>query len=112
MKKMLARCGVIFLAAVLLAACGGKSGSVAADGSAEIPEDIYAMDEATRTAHNISSLPATLDDALDAMERDPLIMEVLGEHVARHYIEGKRKEWAEYQARVSGWELEKYLVTY
>ena len=78
----------------------------------EIPEDIYAMDEATRTAHNISSLPATLDDALDAMERDPLIMEVLGEHVARHYIEGKRKEWAEYQARVSGWELEKYLVTY
>ena len=49
---------------------------------------------------------------LDAMERDPLIMEVLGEHVARHYIEGKRKEWAEYQARVSGWELEKYLVTY
>ena len=78
----------------------------------EIPEDIYAMDEATRTAHNISSLPATLDDALDAMERDPLIMEVLGEHVARHYIEGKRKEWAEYQARASGWELEKYLVTY
>ena len=49
MKKMLARCGVIFLAAVLLAACGGKSGSVAADGSAEIPEDIWGeLDEETR----------------------------------------------------------------
>ena len=46
---MLARCGVIFLAAVLLAACGGKSGSVAADGSAEIPEDIWGeLDEETR----------------------------------------------------------------
>ena len=46
------------------------------------------------------------------MEQDRLIMDVLGEHVARHYIQGKRKEWNEYQTRVSSWELEKYLVTY
>ena len=39
-------------------------------------------------------------------------MDVLGEHVAAHYIKGKHREWEEYQTRVSNWELEKYLVTY
>ena len=70
------------------------------------------MDDAARAAQNIGVLPETLKDALDAMEQDRLIMDVLGEHVARHYIQGKRKEWNEYQTRVSSWELEKYLVTY
>ena len=27
-------------------------------------------------------------------------------------IEGKMKEWTEYQTRVSSWEIEKYLVIY
>lgn len=46
------------------------------------------------------------------MEADPVIMDVLGGHVASHYIHGKMKEWNEYCIRVSNWELEKYLVTY
>lgn len=78
----------------------------------EISGDVYAMDDAARAARNIGALPETLKDALDALERDKLMMDVLGEHVARHYIQGKRKEWNEYQTRVSSWELEKYLVTY
>ena len=78
----------------------------------EISGDVYAMDDAARAAQNIGALPETLKDALDAMEQDRLIMDVLGELVARHYIQGKRKEWNEYQTRVSSWELEKYLVTY
>ena len=78
----------------------------------EISGDVYAMDDAARAAQNIGALSETLKDALDAMEQDRLIMDVLGEHVARHYIQGKRKEWNEYQTRVSSWELEKYLVTY
>ena len=40
------------------------------------------------------------------------MLDVLGEHVARQYIKGKKKEWTEYQTRVSSWELEKYLVAY
>ena len=78
----------------------------------EITGDIYAMDDATREANGIFSLPETLKDALDEMEKDALILDVLGEHVARHYVKGKLKEWNEYQTRVSSWELEKYLVVY
>ncbi len=46
------------------------------------------------------------------MAKDVLILDVLGQHVADHFIAGKMKEWNEYQTRVSSWELEKYLVIY
>lgn len=78
----------------------------------EITDNIYDMDDSDRAVRNIRALPETLKDALEAMERDELMMEVLGEHVARHYIKGKMKEWTEYQTQVSSWELEKYLVVY
>jgi len=78
----------------------------------EIRENIYDMDAATRELHNIRALPGDLKEALDCLRNDPVIMGVLGEHVAQHYIAGKMKEWTEYQTRVSSWELEKYLVTY
>ena len=70
------------------------------------------MDDATREERGIHCLPDTLKDALEELEKDPLIMDVLGEHVATHYIQGKLDEWNEYQTRVSSWELEKYLVIY
>ena len=78
----------------------------------EITGDIYAMDAATREAHGIHTLPDTLKDALEELEKDALILDVLGQHVAEHYIKGKMREWDEYQTRVSSWELEKYLVIY
>ena len=78
----------------------------------EITDNVYEMDDEVRAAHNIHALPETLEDALEAMAQDELIMDVLGEHVSRHYIKGKMKEWTEYQTRVSSWELDKYLVTY
>ena len=78
----------------------------------EVTENVFDMDEAALAANHIPALPESLKEALDEMERDPLIMEVLGDHVAQHYLKGKRKEWAEYQTRVSTWELDRYLVIY
>ena len=78
----------------------------------EITGDIYAMDDRTREARGIPCLPDNLKDALDELEKDALVLDVLGEHVARQFIKGRLKEWNEYQTRVSSWELEKYLVIY
>ena len=78
----------------------------------EVRDDIYSMDNYTRAAKNIDALPEHLKEALGEMQNDPLIMDVLGEHVAKHYIHGKMKDWIEYQTRVSSWEIEKYLVIY
>lgn len=78
----------------------------------EVTENIYAMSDADRAARNIANLPVNLADALCALEGDPVITEALGEHVTRQYTEGKRREWEEYRAQVSQWELSRYLVTY
>ena len=78
----------------------------------EVTDNVYDMDESDRIAKNIDALPETLEEALRELEQDELMMDVLGEHVAQHYLRGKMKEWKEYQTRVSSWEVEKYLVTY
>ena len=78
----------------------------------EVTENIFVMDEAARRAHGIDSLPGSLEEAIRALEADPLILDTLGEHVAANYIEGKKKEWDEYRTRVSSWEREKYIINY
>ena len=54
----------------------------------------------------------SLEEAICALEADPLILDTLGEHVAANYIAGKKKEWDEYRTRVSSWEREKYIINY
>ena len=78
----------------------------------EISENIYAMDDATRAAHGIESLPDSLSNAIRALQADPLLMDTLGDHVSSYYIQGKRSEWREYKTRVSSWEREKYIMNY
>ncbi len=71
--------------------------------------NIYAMPAEERRVRGIDDLPASLDAALDEMEKDPLIHAVLGEHVMEKYIAAKRQECADYRAYVSQWELDRYL---
>ena len=79
---------------------------------AEITENIFAMDEATRAQKGIDSLPGSLSEAVDTMLADPLIAETLGEHIMTQYTAGKRKEWDAYRTHVSRWELDEYLTVY
>ena len=79
---------------------------------AEITENIYEMDAAALAAHGIENLPDTLESAVAAMLRDPVVTGALGNHVTTQYTAGKQREWYEYRTRVSQWELDKYLVTY
>ena len=78
----------------------------------EIAENIFAMDEAARAARGIRSLPGSLEEAVAAMEADPLICDTLGAHVTTQYVAGKKKEWDAYRTHVSAWEVSRYLVTY
>lgn len=74
--------------------------------------NIYALSPADREALNIGSLPGSLEEALDEMEKDPLVSRVLGPHIQQKYIEAKRQEWDEYRVKVSRWELDAYLRKY
>ncbi len=51
-----------------------------------------------------------MKEAVDAFEKDPLMKEVLGEEVCRKYVWAKRREWESYNAQISAWELQNYLL--
>lgn len=68
------------------------------------------MSEEEREKAGIKYLPTSLAEAIDGLEQDALIREVLGEHISRKYIEAKKEEWKEYCAAVSSWEIDRYLV--
>ena len=60
----------------------------------------------------VDSMPETLEHAIEEFEKDKLIVDVLGEYVARNYIESKKREWNDYISQVGEWELNKYLLKY
>jgi glutamine synthetase len=95
--------------AVILAA-----GLAGIRGRYELPKEasanIYHMSAQERLAEGIRPLPASLAEALDAMERSELVAEALGEHVFEWFLRNKRAEWAAYKAEVTPFELRRYLA--
>ena len=71
--------------------------------------NIFAMSEEERKALGIECLPDNLLEAINNLEQDTLICGVLGEHATKRFVEAKKKEWEEYRASVSEWEVERYL---
>ena len=78
----------------------------------ETTENIFAMDAETRAAKGIDSLPGSLSESVDAMEKDSVVAEALGRHIFDYYTAGKRREWDDYRTAVSDWEIAKYIITY
>lgn len=76
---------------------------------AAVVKNVYEMRLDEKKAEGIESLPATLSEAVDELEKDEYILDVLGEHISRNYIAAKRTEWAEYTSQVTDWEIEQYL---
>ena len=58
----------------------------------------------------IESLPKNLQEAVEEFEKDPLMKEVLGGEVCGKYSMAKKKEWNDYNATVSQWEIDSYLL--
>ena len=75
----------------------------------EAAANVYAMSPVELAAEGIGSLPGSLAEALDLVERSELVAEVLGEHVFEWFIRNKRREWADYQTHVTRFELDRYL---
>ena len=60
----------------------------------------------------IDKLPDRLEDALDELEKDPVLVDALGSHIVTKYVQAKRKECERYQQSISQWELDEYLLKY
>jgi glutamine synthetase len=79
---------------------------------APVNRNIYHMSEEESREAGIRGLPHNLEDALTALESDPVVSAALGEHILGAFISEKRAEWAEYREQVHGWEIDKYLDRY
>jgi len=74
-------------------------------------DDVWALTPAERRALGMRPLPASLNQAIQEMERSELVAETLGEHVFDFFLRNKQSEWEDYRRQVSQWELDRYLPT-
>ena len=74
-------------------------------------DDVWALTPAERRALGMRPLPASLNQAIQEMERSELVAETLGEHVFDFFLRNKQSEWEDYRRQVSQWEIDRYLPT-
>jgi len=79
---------------------------------APVNQNIYHMTRSERKAAGVKALPTDLNMAIELMEDDPMVEEVLGSHIFEKYKKAKLNEWHEYCVRISEWEQDAYLGKY
>jgi len=62
-----------------------------------------------RRKNGIENLPENLGHALSYLERSEFMRSVLGDHIIDHFLHVKQKEWNEYRAQVTDWEVKNFL---
>lgn len=75
-----------------------------------VTENMYRLSDADLAARGVKTLPRTLLEAIEALDADPLMEEILGPELKRSYVELKSQEWWEYHNSVSPWEINRYLT--
>ena len=67
----------------------------------------YSVEE--QAERGIERYPATLDAALDALERDTVLMDALGDDLSRSYLMVKRSEYAAFAAEDLDFEIKHHI---
>jgi glutamine synthetase len=98
-----------YLAFAVVLAAGLKGIEEGYELPPEAATNLYSMTPEELASEGIRPLPASLADAVAAMEGSELVAETLGEHVFEWFIRNKRAEWADYKTQVSQFELDRYL---
>jgi len=77
-----------------------------------ISRNIYEMSFRDRRRHKIKELPATLREAMGMLKRDRVVINALGQHMFKSFVEAKTIEYDDYRISVHEWELNRYLAEY
>ena len=54
-------------------------------------------------------LPATLGEALEELNWDPVVREALGQPIFERFLTAKEREWLAFGRHISNWEVSRYL---
>ena len=82
------------------------------DPPAPVESNIYKLSAKERKKQRIDSLPGSLSDALEQMDKSIVTRAALGDHIFSEFMTSKKKEWDSFRTYVSQWELDKYLARY
>lgn len=97
-------------AAILEACLDGIRNKI--DPPAPVESNIYKLTSKERKKQRIDSLPGSLADALEQMDKSLVAQAALGDHIFKEFMTSKKKEWDSFRTYVSQWELDKYLERY
>lgn len=97
-------------AAILEACMDGIRNKI--DPPAPVESNIYKLTPKERKKQRIDSLPGSLAEALDYMDKSLVSRAALGDHIFSEFLTSKKKEWDSFRTYVSKWELDKYLGRY
>ena len=70
---------------------------------------MFDLTETEKEALQIEAIPEDLNAAIEELKSDALIRDVLGEHIVGKYVDAKKREWINYRAQVTRWEIDEYL---
>jgi glutamine synthetase len=101
-----------YLALTVQLAAGLDGIETKADSREPVDTNIWEMSHREKRRLRIDDLPHNLEEACDELEKDDVIKNALGDHIANHFLAAKRMEWEEYITQVSQWELDNYLAKY
>jgi glutamine synthetase len=71
--------------------------------------NVYDLTKDKRVEMGIKELPGSLGEALQELERDPLLQETLGPVAYEAFLRAKKEEWTSYRLTVTDWEVDRYL---
>ena len=74
-----------------------------------VEKDIFHMNEERKNQLRIVSLPGSLMEAVEEMEKSDLLKETLGDHIFSKFIANKKVEWDRFRIHVTKYEVDKYL---
>jgi glutamine synthetase len=71
--------------------------------------NVYHMSVEQRKKLGIGTLPASLFEAVQVMEKSKLVRKALGDHVFNAFLENKKHEWDKFRTQVTDYEIGEYL---
>ncbi len=82
------------------------------DPPAPVDANIYKLTSKERKRQKIDSLPGTLIEAVELLDKSLVANAALGQHIMNEFVTAKEKEWDDYRISVTQWEIDKYLARY
>jgi glutamine synthetase len=74
-----------------------------------VEENVYGFSDEKLDEMHIATLPTTIGEAVDELEKDEVLRNTMGDDLTNHFIHAKRQEWREFLMQVTNWEVERYL---